>query len=472
MGGTRVSIKGGGFNVNFFTAGNYVYIGSDATTWVPCDVIEGACSVQCGSANTLICDTGMWNVRTPLVDSGWLDVKVLIESFQNGANDMITTVLPKAFYYHNMAYQYNPLIRGVSPRATSAEETITITGNNLGYWMQDYRVVYVGAGRAPQGGNVNNGDVSTTTLTMQAMCRPGQLNTVHNPDEPDLPATTSAIVMQEDRNPDPIVEDVFKCALADFSAGSYNVSVYMSNSQRAGGNKDSSVFIPGLAVVYDTDGYYEESLLSRDSAGTLHMVQYYPRIDSIFPSAGSLAGGTVVSITGGGFEMNKTAVSVLIGGRTCEITYSSIELIICNTTADHNETVPTKVSVGSYGASKVPNERMKLLETVGNWISVSSTSALSGSFSAWSPEFGSSGPAWITYSTSVSVSGTYELLLGVPAADSKCTPRSTSVPVVVRSGSGYSLVHVDLSETSSSYKSLGTAVILENATTTVSSVHV
>jgi hypothetical protein len=40
-GGSRVTLKGGGFNVNFFTAGNYVYIGSDSTSWVPCDVIEG-----------------------------------------------------------------------------------------------------------------------------------------------------------------------------------------------------------------------------------------------------------------------------------------------------------------------------------------------------------------------------------------------------------------------------------------------
>ena len=40
-GGSRVTLKGGGFNVNFFTAGNYVYIGSDETSWVPCDVIEG-----------------------------------------------------------------------------------------------------------------------------------------------------------------------------------------------------------------------------------------------------------------------------------------------------------------------------------------------------------------------------------------------------------------------------------------------
>jgi len=47
-GGTRVQIKGSGFNVNFFTAGNCVYIGKGNVGWAMCDVIEGACSVDCG----------------------------------------------------------------------------------------------------------------------------------------------------------------------------------------------------------------------------------------------------------------------------------------------------------------------------------------------------------------------------------------------------------------------------------------
>ena len=34
VGGTRVTISGAGFNVNFFTAGNSVFIGSDSTDWV------------------------------------------------------------------------------------------------------------------------------------------------------------------------------------------------------------------------------------------------------------------------------------------------------------------------------------------------------------------------------------------------------------------------------------------------------
>lgn len=54
---------------------------------------------------------------------------------------------------------------------------------------------------------------------------PDELNSVHNPDMPDLKPTAKSTVMKEDRDPDPITNNVFKCALADFMAGNYNVSV-------------------------------------------------------------------------------------------------------------------------------------------------------------------------------------------------------------------------------------------------------
>ena len=91
-GGSRITVKGQGFNVNFFTAGNYVYIGSTVSnTWVPCDIIEGACTVQCGGPKTLICDTQPWSYGALGSDangmsSGWLDVKVIIETFRDTSN--------------------------------------------------------------------------------------------------------------------------------------------------------------------------------------------------------------------------------------------------------------------------------------------------------------------------------------------------------------------------------------------------
>ena len=156
--------------MNFFTAGNYVYIG-DGSNQVPCDVIEGACSVQCGGPNTLVCDTGAWTRESsPRIGSGWLDVTVYIEVFADGgAGEMVEIVLPEAFYYYGTTETpYVPALTGLTPHAASSEEALTLTGTNLGFWIQDYRLVYVGTGRAPQGGNVSRRDKSV--IEMRVTC--------------------------------------------------------------------------------------------------------------------------------------------------------------------------------------------------------------------------------------------------------------------------------------------------------------
>ena len=74
LGGTRLSIVGEGFATDLFDGSNAVWIGDDSDGWVACDVIEGACTVDCGGPNRIVCDTREWiDVDS---NSGWLDVKV------------------------------------------------------------------------------------------------------------------------------------------------------------------------------------------------------------------------------------------------------------------------------------------------------------------------------------------------------------------------------------------------------------
>ena len=78
-------------------------------------------------------------------------------------------------------------------------------------------------------------------------------------------------------------------------------------------------------------------------------MQYYPRVDSVSPAVGSLEGGTVVTVAGGGFAMDLRDASVSVRGRPCRVTASSIEAIVCNTTAFDNATaVQTKVAPNPY----------------------------------------------------------------------------------------------------------------------------
>ena len=42
--------------------------------------------------------------------------------------------------------------------------------------------------------------------------------------------------------------------------------------------------------------------LSRDAHGVTYAFQYYPHVTSVMPAVGSLEGGTLLTIRGGGFS--------------------------------------------------------------------------------------------------------------------------------------------------------------------------
>ena len=76
--------------------------------------------------------------------------------------------LDNSFKYYGLNFATSPKLKAVSPRAGSSEDAIQLRGFNWGYWIQDYRIIFVGSGRPPQGGNVNTGEANT-----HALCRPG-----------------------------------------------------------------------------------------------------------------------------------------------------------------------------------------------------------------------------------------------------------------------------------------------------------
>ena len=63
-GGTRLHIDGTGFATEFFSGKNKVMIGDDNSGWVACDVVEGACTVDCGGDKRIGCDTRAWTADT------------------------------------------------------------------------------------------------------------------------------------------------------------------------------------------------------------------------------------------------------------------------------------------------------------------------------------------------------------------------------------------------------------------------
>jgi hypothetical protein len=206
----------------------------------------------------------------------------------------------------------------------------------------------------------------------------------------------------------------------------------------------------------------DTGLFSVDGFGTKYEVQYYPTIDSIeangvSPASGSLAGGTEVVIRGHGFSMDEEDIHIEMGGSKCEVVSSTLEEIICITdpvvpsplytsttgsgltdcaTVAEPPTVQGECASCNPGADlsgglcrEIPTAAI-ILDDAGAQVEGMVSLSSGGGQTFVSDEGAGKGSSWAIFSGAVALSGTYEVKLGVPAS-AFCTPRATSVPVVV-----------------------------------------
>ena len=264
----------------------------------------------------------------------------------------------------------------------------------FGTAIKDYRVVYVGAGKPPVGGNIDTGKT-----TLHAVCRPQELNRGAIPGD-DTEEKTQ-VVQAEDFNPLPITPDFYRCELGDFEAGSYNVSVQLPM---------------GLAWSNPVD----TGLYARDATGLKYQVQYYPIIKEMSPQLGSIAGGTEVTIRGHGFSMDEEDISIDIGGSKCVVESSTLEEIICVTeeqaAAPAAAPAPTPVT---------PSVTVTLEDDAAE--AVGMVTEGSGGTTFVSDQGQRKGEGWAIFSGAVTQSGMYQ----VKVYAATCANGATSVPVVI-----------------------------------------
>jgi hypothetical protein len=72
-------------------------------------------------------------------------------------------------------------------------------------------------------------------------------------------------------------------------------------------------------------------MLSSTLNGTSHSITVFPTVTSIFPSSGSLAGGTTVSVKGMGLSHFASELVVYVGGVACDVTSSDFTSLTCVT---------------------------------------------------------------------------------------------------------------------------------------------
>ncbi|GMH51232.1 hypothetical protein TL16_g00968 [Triparma laevis f. inornata] len=337
-GGTHVHINGDNFAIDTYGGSNSVYFGYSkydylapfgASPWVKCDVIEGACTVDCGGVRKIVCDTRPFEMND-FNTTEFRALKNAEESFFQKYRPPLPGSWAAMRYPEVMLddryYKYDIGTKGsicncdentagcltdgfkyACPRPIWAKtRSDCISGTNLGMHLKDYRTIYFGPGRPPQGGNLESESNS-------ALCRADVLNAAASEDG-ELLGSEFHPVTVDDINPAPIEKDVVVCKLGDFEAGSYNVSAFMGTTYRSGEGSE----IGGLTALFP---HYETDLLSMSAKGVPYSAQYFPHISSVEPKVGSKSGGTILTISGGGFSMNPEKNSVQVGGQEVSVQF-------------------------------------------------------------------------------------------------------------------------------------------------------
>nr|XP_056712789.1 fibrocystin [Euleptes europaea] len=117
----------------------------------------------------------------------------------------------------------------------------------------------------------------------------------------------------------------FGCRVEGNYIGSHNVSFSVSNKGKSLVHKDAWLI---------------------SAKQELFLYQTFPEIFSVFPSAGSLSGGTSLTITGDFFDSPAT---VTVAGAPCQINYVSPQTIVCTTGAVGDNRRPNGPQPGNRG---------------------------------------------------------------------------------------------------------------------------
>ena len=144
IGGQRLALVGGNFTTNFHEGHNKVFIGTDTLGWTECAVVEGACTVDCGSANRIVCDVlevpDAWVAESvgggaEHVDVPDLNVKVEVCAFECETPDPVMHTVTAGSSFHFQPARdstTNPTLLGIEPRHLTTGGAVRLEGSKFG----------------------------------------------------------------------------------------------------------------------------------------------------------------------------------------------------------------------------------------------------------------------------------------------------------------------------------------------------
>ncbi len=133
-------------------------------------------------------------------------------------------------------------------------------------------------------------------------------------------------------------EDIISCTAPNYESKYYYVIVHVQEKGFA--SVGSTVPHPGMI---------HNSSLPAGSESVYPHVYIMVRVNSVSPDAGSILGGSEVTIRGSGFSLVNERMSARIGDIPCAITFSSHSEIRCITGPSNSEvTLPISVTVNDF----------------------------------------------------------------------------------------------------------------------------
>lgn len=148
------------------------------------------------------------------------------------------------------------------------------------------------------------------------------------------------------------------------AAGAYNLSMTIGDSNYVGWGSGSARTFPvqipnGINGNTNDLSYSYQYLYDATLSGTPYNFYLLPAVSSISPAMGSVAGGTVLTITGTGFSNNVSRNVVYAGGQPCTVISADFTSLQCVTSPVTSAAFASFVSKVSSDSNSAPSDFKK-----------------------------------------------------------------------------------------------------------------
>ena len=134
----------------------------------------------------------------------------------------------------------------------------------------------------------------------------------------------------------------------DMAAGVYNLSLVVQDVENVGwGSGSARTFPVQYPLSLGTD-FRHKYLYDAALSGTPYNLILFPAVNRILPAQGSVAGGTILTVSGSGFSTNVSNNIVYAGGRPCTVLSADFNTITCQTSPVEAAAISSFVSNIKY----------------------------------------------------------------------------------------------------------------------------